>query len=232
MYIEGLFDRLSFPDRLAAHVVTPEAEPRICGYSVREDLAAHVGLVETGWLALTGELPTPSEREALQTALVWLSPVHVGESPAHAAVLARTAGGSDDILPALAALAHGQHAAAEISSLAGLGAWLDGEAAVPAAAVDPDPSALAEQLHDRLVEDSLRWFGPRGALPRRPVLSRVAAAHALLHRLGAGEPLLVQTLSLWARLPVLLAEARHVRPGSVKTYPARTPEYRYTEETP
>jgi hypothetical protein len=57
----------------------------------------------------------------------------------------------------------------------------------------------------------------------------VAGAFALLLHLGIRDPLRLQALAAWARLPVVLAEAACARPGDVQSYPARLPDYRYEE---
>ena len=58
----------------------------------------------------------------------------------------------------------------------------------------------------------------------------MAAAYALLHRLGISDPVRLHAFSAWARLPVVLAEAAHARAGAITGYPARLPDYAYTEE--
>lgn len=228
MRYTGLFDRAPFPERLRGHVVSPEADPRIHGYAVQSDLAQHTSFVAIGWLALTGELPSPAERAALEYALACLAPLHVGEGPVHAAVLARISGGPDHVLPGVAAVALGQHAANEIRMTGALFAWLDGRGRPPAEAIVPDPDAAALARHDAAVAASADWF--ERPLPARPVLTRVATAYALLHHLGIIDGLRLQAFAAWARLPAVLAEAGYARAGGVNTYPARLPAYEYMEE--
>lgn len=229
--LAGLLDRVAFPARLTAHVVEPAADPRIHGYAVEADLARNVGLLDVCWLALIGELPTPTEREALTAALILLAPLHVGEAPAHAGVLARVAGAPDEVVPAIAVVALGQRIAAELRGLAALFAWLREPAGPPPApAVLADPTADQRERHRRLAAASARWFGPDRALPVDPVLTREATAYALLHRLGVGDPLRLQAFATWARLPVVLAEAAHAVPGAVTEYASDLPPYRYVED--
>lgn len=227
----ALLDRVAFPPRLVAHVVEPGEDPRIHGYAVADDLARHAGLADLAWLALTGELPTDGEREALTAALILLAPLHVGESPAHAGVLARVAGAPDEVVPAIVAVALGQRIAAELRALAPLFAWLrEPSGPPPVAAVIADPTDDQRARHARLAADSARWFGPARALPREVVFTREAAAYALLHRLGAADPQRLHALVTWARLPVALAEAARAPMGGVLDYPANLPAYRYVED--
>lgn len=228
----GIFDAVEFPQRLAAHVVEPGDDPRVRGYAAQSDLARGVGFLDVAWLALMGELPTEAQREALSTALTWLCPVHVGEGPAHAAVLARIAGAPDEVVPGVAAVTLGQHIASELRALAGLFAWLDARCddAPPPAAVQRDASDAQRILHAELARDTARWFGDDRALPAEPVLTRVAAGYAVLHRLGAQSPAQRQALVILARLPAVLGEASHAQPGAVMTYPADLPPYRYVED--
>lgn len=226
----GLIDRVVFPDQLTASVVEPTPDPRIHGYAVQADLGHSAGFMDVAFLALTGELPTDSERAALSRALVWLAPLHVGEGPAHAAVLARVAGAPDEVVPAVSSVALGQHIAAELQALQPLFAWLSApQGPPPASVVEPAPTAAQQAAWERLCDDSLAWFGPErsfsGAAWRRQ-----PAAWALLHRLGLTDTARLIALGTLARLPTILAEAACTAPGSVMRYPTNTPDYRYVEE--
>jgi hypothetical protein len=98
---------------------------------------------------------------------------------------------------------------------------------------DPDPDseslACATEAQAWLHRQMQRWFGPAGGLPPQP-LHRLACAHALLHRLGWRDPLALELLVTWARLPAVIAEASFTRAGAVRDYPARVPDYRYVDE--
>jgi hypothetical protein len=227
----GILDDAVFPANLTAHVTMPTPDPRIHGYAVQADLARHVGFVDLGWLAMTGELPVEAEREALSLALLWLAPMHVGEDPAHAGVLAKVAGAPDAMVPAIVAVALGQRIGAELRALAPMFAWLDGALPGPPSVAVLADDATAEQrdAYAQLARDSARWFGA-DALPTEPALTRVAGAYAVLHRLGIRDPARLHALVTWARLPVALAEAACTAPGSVNSYPADLPAYRYVEE--
>mgnify|MGYP000007511284 CR=1 FL=1 len=65
-------------------------------------------------------------------------------------------------------------------------------------------------------------------LPAAP-LHRVACAYAILHRLALRAPLAIEAIAVWARLPVVAAEAAHARAGAVRGYPARLPDFQYVD---
>ena len=228
----GMIDRVEFPDDLAGTVVLPGDDPRIHGYAVQADLGRNAGFVEVGWLALTGQLPTVDELAALSLALIWLAPLHVGEGPVHAGVLARVAGGPDEVLAGITAVALGQWIAEELRTLAPLFAWLaEGCGEPPVVALVPSPSAAQREVQAMLAARTARWFGPGRALPADRVLTRVAAGYALLHCLGIHDGLRLHAFVTWARLPAVLAEAACTTPGAVMQYPSNLPAYRYVEET-
>lgn len=229
--IEGVFDRLQFPEQLDAHVVDVgdgTGERRVAGYAVESDLAVHHGFVATAFLALTGELPSAGELSAFSTALTLLAPVGVNESAGHAAVLARTAAAPDEVMGGVVASALGQMTKAELELFPALCAFLDGTGAAPEAAVVEETAAVARYL--LLASRSASWFA--APLPSAPALSRVASAYALLAKLNLRSALSLQAVSLVARLPALLGEARHVVMGAVTQYPTRTPDHHYVEEEP
>ncbi|MFV8755017.1 hypothetical protein ACNOYE_31085 [Nannocystaceae bacterium ST9] len=228
--VEGILDRVEFAPRLIAQVVEPCPDPRVHGYAVQADLGRAVDFLEFAWLALIGELPTREQREALSRALIWLAPLHVGEGPSHAAVVARVAGAPDEVVPAIAGVALGQHVAQQCRTLAPWFAWLDQPSgSIPEIAIEADPTPEQIEAHAALAADSARWFGAALGLPLAPVLGRAAAAHALLHRLGVREPIVVQAFASVACLPIALAEAARTRPGAVLSYATRVPAYRYVE---
>jgi hypothetical protein len=232
---DGILDRVAFPDTLTAHVVEPTADPRIHGFAVQADLARHTSFLDVGWLALTGEHPSEAERTAFSTALTLLAPLHVGDGPVHAAVLSRIAGAPDHTVPGVATVALGQLARVELQLLAPLFEWLADPLAsqlstICTDAVELHPTAAQVEAHEALAAASAGWFGAERALPVSPVLTRVAAAHALLFHLGIRDSLRLHGLSIWARLPVVLAEAACTGFGAFMSYPADLPPYRYVED--
>lgn len=224
----GPFEREEFPERLTARVVEPGADARIHGYHVAGDLARHHGIADVLWLALRGELPGESQRAALEVACVLLAPVHIGQAPSHAAFLARIAGASAGATLAIATVGLGEQVRHEQEQLRPWTAWLERGGPVPevALAADASDEAIAAQ---RWLDARMRaWFGAERGLPKVS-LTRVACAHALLHHLGLRGPLATETVTVWARLPVVAAEAAHARAGAVRMYPARLPDYQYVD---
>ena len=231
---EGPFDREQWPDRLPATVVDARGERRIHGYCARGDLADGHGIAAVAWLALRGELPSTSEHEAFNTALVLLAPVHVGESGSHAALLARIVGSRPSAIVSVAATALAEQGRSERESLAAWTAWLDAPAAnlaeIPPCALEREPSPEAIEDQRALAARTTTWFGDARALPEAPVLSRIACAHALLHRLGFRDPYAIEAVVVWARLLVVIAESTTVPIGGFREYPARLPDYRYVDD--
>lgn len=226
---EGPFDREAWPERLVARVVEPGPDARLRGYAVAGDLARHHGLVDVLWLALVGELPSEAERAALDVACVLLAPIHVGQAAGHAALLSRVAGASPGATVAIAAVGLGELVRHELDVLAPWLAWLarpDGP--VPACALAPAASDEARAAQ-RWLDGRLRtWFGATAGLPAEP-LTREAQAHAVLARLGLRGPLVIETLTVCARLAACAAEAALVPLGAVRSYPARLPDYQYVD---
>lgn len=225
----GIFDRLEFPDTLSAHVVDigdGRSERRIAGYAVESDLAVHHDFVAVMFAALRGELPTAAEHAAFSTALTLLSPTSVAETAGHATVLARVTAAPDEVLGAVIASAVGQDAKAEVAAFADLCSFVDGTSAAPVSCIATDDAAIAR--YAAVVARSSSWFST--PLPHTPALTRVATAHALLAKLGLRTAMELHGVSLLARLPVLLGEARHVAMGSVTRYATRTPDHHYVEE--
>ncbi|HVK86197.1 MAG TPA: hypothetical protein VM513_18885 [Kofleriaceae bacterium] len=232
---EGPFDREPWPAKLPATVVDARGERRIHGYCVRGDLAHGHGIADLAWLAFQGELPSLAAREALETAIIYLAPVHVGEAGSHAALLARVVRAKPAALVAVTATALAEQGRTEREALAPWLAWLDAgdagdaSARLPACALEPAPSAEAIEDQRELAVRTAAWFGAARALPATPVLSRAACAHALLHRLGLRDAHVVEALAVWARLLVAVAESASLPAGAIQAYPARLPDYQYVD---
>lgn len=223
----GPFDLADWPTRLAAHVVSPDEPVRIHGYAVADDLARHYSVTDVTWLTLRGDLPTAVERAAFDAALVLLAPVHVGQAPAHAAVLARIAGAPPGANLAIGAVGLGEQARHERELLAPWSAWLDAPVGpVPACALTDAPEPDVRRMLDERMRG---WFGRDRGLPDAP-LSRLACGHALLHRLGLRGALVIETVLVWARLPAVIAEAARVRAGAIRGYPTQLPDYQYVDD--
>jgi hypothetical protein len=199
---------------------------------VAADLGHGAGFLDVVWLSLTGELPTDTEREALSRAMTWLAPLHLGEGPAHAAVLARVAGAPDEVIGAISVVALGQRIHHQLQSFAPMFAWLAARTGpLPTEIQEPRPTDAQRSAWDRLSTDSARWFGAEHRLPVEPVFRREAAAWAILHQLGVRDELRLQALGTVAQLPTIMAEAACTQPGSVMRYPTLSaPPYTYVED--
>ena len=223
----GPIDEASSPETLDAHVVTPGSKPRVHGYDVEEDLAAHYGLVESFILALTGELPESWQTRAAEVALSFLSPAPVAEAPAHAAVVARICGGRTSAVLGVGAVTLAEQASAMVERHSSLFEWLRD------ADVGPPKEALAASEEDRLSVERLK-----AALAAHDVmipalehdLAREPGLLAVLFNAGLRYPEQVETLLVTIRLPCLMAEALSWSPRAIRDYPMDLPRFRYNEE--
>jgi hypothetical protein len=226
----GPFDREVWPEKLVARAVEPGGFRRAHGYEIAELAHAH-SIADVAWLMLSGELPSAATRAALDTALVLLAPVHVGEAPSHAALLSRIAGAPPTTTMSIAAVGLGELVRHELDVLEPWLRWLASPSPgpVPAVAIDPGPTIVGIAFQHWLSARFVAWFGPERGLPDVP-LHRVACAYAILHRLELRSPLAIETLAMWARLPAIAAEAANARAGAVRQYPARLPDFQYVDD--
>src|SRR3954471_9075470 len=101
----GPVETTEWPTELTAHAVTPGDDPRLFGYSVERDVAAHGRFSETVLLSLRGELPSAEECRALELALTFLAPLSIAEAPVHAAALGHMCGARSSALVGIAGVA-------------------------------------------------------------------------------------------------------------------------------
>lgn len=233
MIYRGPFDREAWPEKLVANVVEPAEVPRVHGYAI--DAIAPRGIAELAWLALFGELPTAEQREAFEFAAVLLAPLHVGDAPTHAAMISRIGAAPPTTTLAIGAIGLGELVRHE---LAQLGPWLAELRAAEAKRALPDPFTLPavdardDVARDRAPTDETRALQHAAAkyraLPDVP-LARVAIAYAILDGVVPRIPLALETIAIWARLPLLAAEVARVEVGAIRSYPARLPDYHYVD---
>ena len=224
--LRGPIESNRWPEKLLARVVTPGARPRVHGYDVESDLAAHYGTAEMAFLALCGEIPSKHAAHAFELALAFFAPTPISQAPTHAASLARLCGARTSAIIGAGAIALAEQARAVIDEHAGLLAWLDrpvGPLPEPYHATDDDDRASVVRLKNALVETTLAV----PALELDP--SRLAALLALLHASGLRRPEQFEAAIVWARLPCLMAEALAVEPGAFREYPIDLPAFRYEE---
>lgn len=214
----GYIDHAPFATALSAHVTTPDARQRIRGYDAQSDLARHYSPLETGVLALLGELPSTDQVEMLELAMSLCSPLHAGEGPCRSATLAWLTGGNG-----LAAIRVG---------------WL--------ALVDRARNELLERepLSRALAAEDLEAFGSThkasgeldawvveefsGRCPALKLgLDRISAAIALFAAGGIFKHEQLVLLMCMARMPTVLGEADAGRKGGFVGQPGNLPVFPY-----
>lgn len=208
---------MDVPDRLTARVVAPGERPLLHGYDVQDDLSAHYGFGEVVLIALTSEAPTRAAGRAFDVALTFAAPVSVAEAPSHAAALSRLCSAKPSSVAAVAAIGLAEQARHRLDEHDGLLAWLRaGRAGDPPM---DEPDAGTRRLHARLrAVDHAPAAGDAG-------LPLFAALVATLFDLGLRERWQIEAALAVARWPVAIAEAMSNRPGDLKTYPIRLPEF-------
>jgi hypothetical protein len=211
----GPIDDRQWPETFQAHVVDTggdhAGEPRLFGYAVEGDLAANYGFSDLVLLAATGELPDPRAARALEVALTYLAATSVAEAPVHAACLARLSGAEPTGLVGVAAIALAEQARFVLAEQAH---------ACHQAANDAERESV-ERLRQILGEIPF----PVPALEAD--LGRTAALMSVLFAVGLRSSEQVALAFIMARLPVAVAEARHVQPGGLRDYPMNTPAFEY-----
>jgi hypothetical protein len=224
----GPLESGNFADKLLARVVTPGAEPRLHGYDVENDLAQHYSPSEVAFLAITGELPEADAAAALDAVLVFTSPVSVACAPTHAAVLAQLCGANPGATLGVAAIALAEQVKSLLDEHGELLCWLN----------NPEGD-YPEQFRSANIEDenaverlSVALRPSRLTVPilkRHPTIS--AAVLAVLHACGLRHLRQMEALIVWARLPVVLAEAYAESVANFKNYPINLPQFEYEEST-
>jgi len=224
----GAFDEPIWPERLTARVVDPGPVPRIHGYDVEGDLAAHYGFAEIALLALTGEAPERPAGRACGIVMSFLAPVTTRLSSVHAAGLARLCGANGTGIAGVAAVGLAEEARELLAAHEELLCWLDGGGAPPAPAAflsaGGDEARRVEglvRLLDRAGFDASRLPGGLGLVP---------TLLAVLRACGLRDPERLSAALVLARLPCAMAEALAVRPLAFGDYPAALPPFRYVED--
>lgn len=210
-----LFEAMGTPNKFSARVVQPGAAPRVHGYGVDDDLARHHSSGSVVYLCLTGELPEPPLARRFERAMICLAPVHVGEAPAHVAVLSRVVGSSVGGLLSTAAAAAAEEARTEIEAHQELFAWLArGAGPLPSQYVEP-PCARVPLMLAGMDAEQLLPTAPR------------TAALGLLWLSGITDPERIAAAMFLARLPCAIAEGLAQPHRGSYTYPILRPEIRY-----
>jgi hypothetical protein len=222
----GPLEEASFPEQLSARVVTPGASPRLHGYDVEGDLAAHYSGAELTFLCLTGELPSEEALAMFEVASVFLAPVSVAHASTHAAVLARLCGATPSTTIGTAAIGLAEQARALLDQHEDLLRWLrkpTDDLPEPFRATGPEDVASVERLRMLL---SKRGF-TLPSLDRGP--TRTAALLMLLHAAGLWRRERIEAAIVLSRMPIVIAEALAERPTNFGNYPMNLPRFSYEE---
>ena len=231
MAFQGPFDQNPFPNHLTARAVTPDPAPLLEGYSLLTDLAQNKSFTETLWLSLKGELPDKNQLWLLEQALYFLAPVHMGEAPTHASMVSRVTESWTSSTLVIGTLGLAERSRAlqiellEWTTFLKTGA--QGQAPLCALLPEKNPelSVATELLFSEFKNRFSRNLGPNLSLRRE------AVAFLLLNEIDLLEPLMIDFLSIWAAMPLVMAELKYSSHYNVKSYPARLPEIQYVEET-
>jgi len=222
----GPLEEASFPEQLSARVVTPGANPRLHGYDVEADLAAHYSGSELTLLSLTGELPNEEALAMFEVASAFLAPVSVAHASTHAAVLGRLCGATTSTVIGTAAIGLSEQARALLDQHEDLLRWLrkpTGDLPAPFRAVDPEDDASVGRLRSLLSKRGLTV----PSLEHRP--TRAAALLMVLHAAGLRRRERIEVAIVLSRLPTVIAEALAERPTNFGNYPMNLPRFCYEE---
>lgn len=224
--LSGPLESARFPELLSARVITPDAEPRVHGYDVENDLARHYGATDLVLLSLTGELPSDAARAGFEIAWLFLAPVSVAHSGPHATVLARLCGATTSATIGVAAIGLAEQARTLLAEHDELLCWLKAKG-----------EALPERYRSQAPEQRsavarlLEALAPSGlsvpALHRDP--TREAALISLLFACGLRRPQQLEAAVVLARLPSALAEGFAERATNFGNYPINLPRFAYQE---
>jgi hypothetical protein len=224
----GPLEETQFPEQLIARVVTPGAAPRLHGYDVERDIAAHYHMAELVLLSLTGELPNERATTLFEVGSAFLAPLSVAHAPTHAAVLSRLCGTATSAIIGAAAIALGEQARDLLEDHVDLLAWLTAPTrALPARyrALDSADGAAVVRLIETLARRGLSLpslqLGP----------TRAAALLIVLYASGLEKREQLEAALVLSRMPVVLAEAFAEHAANFKEYPINLPRFDYQESS-
>jgi hypothetical protein len=219
----GPIEHHRWPDKLQAWVWSAGPRPRVHGYDLQDDIARHFGFAELTLTSLRGHAPTPAEGSLFEAVMLFLAPAFVSESPAHAAVVARTCDSRWPAVMACGSAVLAEQAHAIVEQHAELLSWLEHpEQPFPgfARCRDDEEREAVARFAARVRQSSLSV----PALDHAPTL--LAAILAAAHRCGLEDVEHLSALVVIARLPAVLCEALRP-PGNLRAYPIDTPHVTY-----
>jgi hypothetical protein len=229
---DGPVESGPWPATLEARVITPGDEPRVHGYDVETDLAAHYSFAEITLLTLTGELPTAVQADAFGVALAFLAPLSVAHAPTHAAVLARICGTRFSSVAAIAAVTLAERARAILDEHTPLLEWLD--RLQNGSKEAPHGSFRARTGSERASVARLqKVLGTRDiripAITAENDLARMPALLATLHFAGLVQREQLEVTLNLASFACAVTEARTRDVASFREYPMNVPRFVYEE---
>jgi hypothetical protein len=225
----GPMEEAPWPDKLTARVVTPGANPRIHGYALETDLAAHYRFSEICLLMLTGEAPSELQGNACELALAFASACSVAEAPSHGALAAKMTDASPSGTLAFSSLILFEQARFIVEQHRTLLVWLDQypveqQFPVEFQSNSEDDNASVGRLRELLAK--------QGIFP--PILlyapSRIAAILGVFHWCGVRVVEQIQAIWVISRLACVAAEGFAAPALDLKTYPMNLPQFRYIGE--
>lgn len=214
-----------WPEKLLAHVVTPELPLQIHGYDVENDLAHYYNLLEIFLLAFTGEIPHQKNARAFEIAMVFLSPESVTQGPTQASILAKLIGGSTSSILSTTLIVLAEEAQKLIRRHKLMFHLLEQEAFTylpeEYRTDDPEERAAVTRL-------DIALQGTGITLPFKE-FSRDSAILYTLYTAGLKTSLQLCSVVLLSRLPCIVAEAEHWQEGAFNSYPMDLPNFRYED---
>ena len=212
-------------DTLDGHVVDLSEGFKIHGHDILSRMCQGASFGQLALLTLTGSQPTPAEMTCFERALQLGAMMDVGETPCHAARLARAQQATPQGVASIACINLAQRACAILDRCEALHAW------------------LAEERVDLCAERSLEGHSApsegvellRGF--HHPVLLELAALKpsreeclvALLHVSGLTQRWQKEAALTMSGFPVAMAEA-FFAPPKLRQYPIRVPEFAYQHQ--
>jgi hypothetical protein len=222
---KGPIEDNEWPERLVGRVVDRGERVRIHGYDVEGELARYYSFTEVVFLALTGELPTSVQTRAFEIASIYLSPVSIGEAPAHAAALARLIDSAPAATIGVTAIVLGEDAESSLRSLAALLEWLRAPAETLPAGFGAESDGERQRVHElRALLGSIGFETPILRAGLDPSIK--AALFGVLFALGLDDVRRMHAAIVWARMPCAIAEAL-AWPGLFRGYPMDLPDFRH-----
>lgn len=220
----GPIEARRWPQQLEGHAISSGAEPRLFGYAVERDLAAHYRFSDLVFLAVVGELPDDARSRAFEVVLCFASPLSIAHAAIHAGALARLCGARPSGVLSAGGVVLGEQASSVVGVInEALNTWeADGDAPLPSELRAADE---AERASVCALQDLLRDVLDVRVLAADP--SRDCALVAVLRQCGVRQSFQLSMLLAFARLPSVMAEASRVTPGDFGKYPIDTPHFEY-----